>query len=797
MDSRSASSRTWFRTHDELKAFDSLRAPVWVFDVDRHGMWWGNHSALTFWNVGSLSELLARDFSSDSEIVRQRLRQIVDNPRGPESSQETWTLYPLGKPTTVMMDFKPILIDDGRQAVLIEASHPIELDRDPEALRILEAARNTPLLVSTFAPDGRLLAQNPAATACYRREAQPGETSGSSLGDRFVDRAVVEKIQAAIDADAPLELDVEVRTANGQRYHRVAARRGRDPISGETAVVLTEEDITERVEFERDLERANRELNRRVEERTQDLVALNQKITEESERRAESEAALRDQFAFLQTLIDTVPTPIFYKDTAGRYLGFNKAFHLLVGSTNEEIVGKTVTETATGGNLELHERADRALLLEGRGVQTYEISTTDARGERRDVVIHKDATRRGDGSIAGIAGVIVDVTELKRTEAQLRDAQRLEAIGKLTGGVAHDFNNLLTVILGNLELIADMVDGDPEAESLTGAALRAVDRGARLTEQLLAYARKQPLSPEALDLNRFVSEIAGLMERTLGESIEVVTRLAPDLPQAMADSAQLQNALLNLCLNARDALAPAGGRLTLTSGRAWIDEQAATASDLEPGEYLTVTIEDTGSGMSAEVLEQATEPFFSTKEVGQGSGLGLSMAYGFASQTGGGLTIESGPGEGTRVRLFLPRSGDVEGTSPGSADAEAAASTGAKILVLEDDPEVLGYVTACLESMGHAVEKASLGTEALARLRESGSFDLLFTDVMLPGGLSGREVARQAVGLVPGLRVLFTSGYSKDELVHEGRLDPGLELLAKPFRRKDLADAIHRVLGCR
>lgn len=790
----SRGQRTWFRSVDEVLGYNSLKTPIWIFDVDRHCMWWGNESALKFWNAESLEELVQRDYSSDSEVVRTRLRQIVDDRIGHDRAQESWTLFPLGKPITVILDFVPVVIEDGHDAVLIEASYPLDLQKDPEALRILEAARNTPLLVSTFTLEGALLAQNPAAAACYRRGRPTDEGPASSLVNRFEDGEIVSRILASVENDLPFQADTLARTFAGPRSHRVAARRGRDPISGEFVIVLTEEDISDHVELEARLGRVNEELELRVQERTKSLMLLNNELSRQVREREEAEQALRDQFVLLQTLIDAMPAPVFYKDSDGRYLGCNEAFLEYAGTDRAGIVGKSLHEVWPKDLADVCAEADAELFARGN-VQIYEGQIGHGDGVRRDAIFRKAPFYRGDGSIGGIVGVVIDVSERKRAEARLREAQRMEAIGKLTGGVAHDFNNLLTVVLGNLELISLKISDNEQLQQCAQAAFRAVKRGTDLTQQLLAYARQQPLSPRAIDVNSLVEEMTGLLEHSLGETIRITTHLDPEIDHASADISQLQNAVLNLCLNARDAMAEAGGTLTIETEFRTVDGRAEGAlGDLAPNDYIAISVSDTGCGMPPDIREHAVEPFFTTKDLSSGSGLGLSMVFGFAKQSGGTLTIDSEPGRGTRVTLYLPLAGTRAASDEAGTPSEPPPSGRETILVVEDDPDLRFYMETVLKRLGYSVVVAVDGSDALAKLRDGGHIDLLFTDVVLPGGISGKDVADQALAMRPAIKVLFTSGYAEDRISRDGQLDRGVELLPKPFTREALANRLYQML---
>ncbi|ARP97359.1 PAS domain-containing sensor histidine kinase [Bordetella genomosp. 13] len=385
--------------------------------------------------------------------------------------------------------------------------------------------------------------------------------------------------------------------------------------------------------------------------------------------------------------------------------------------------------------------------------------------------------------------------ERAHMEFALRQSQKMEAIGKLTGGVAHDFNNLLQVIGGNLQLLAKDVaaSGNERAQLRLRNALGGVSRGSKLASQLLSFGRRQPLAPTVVNLGRFIRGMDDMLRRALGEGIELETVAAAGLWNALVDTSQIENAVLNLAINARDAMA-GHGKLTIEAGNAALtDAYAARHSDIEPGEYAMLAISDTGPGMPPEVLEHAFEPFFTTKPEGQGTGLGLSMVYGFVKQSNGHIKIYSEPGEGTTVRIYLPR---VRQEEEPAAEIELGPVVGGteNILVVEDDEQVRDTVVAMLSDLGYGILKAKDALSALAIVESGAAIDLLFTDVVMPGPLRSPELARQTRERLPGVAVLFTSGYTENAIVHSGRLDPGIELLSKPYTRETLARKIRHVL---
>ena len=394
------------------------------------------------------------------------------------------------------------------------------------------------------------------------------------------------------------------------------------------------------------------------------------------------------------------------------------------------------------------------------------------------------------------ARVAAEITERQQAEAALQQSQKMESIGKLTGGVAHDFNNLLQVISGNLQLLGKDVASDGRARERISNALSAVERGSRLASQLLAFGRRQPLEPKVVNIGRLVSGMDDMLRRALGEEIEVETMVSGGLWNGFADPIQIENALLNLAINARDAMDGAG-KLTVEVGNAFLDDSySRTHPEVTAGQYIVLAVTDTGSGMTQEVMEQAFEPFFSTKPEGKGTGLGLSMVYGFVKQSGGHVKIYSEVGEGTTIKLYLPRSFQSEDRIANVDNAPATGGT-ETILVAEDDEGVRATVVEMLSDLGYYVLKAKDAQSALTVIESGAHIDLLFTDVVMPGPLRSPELARMARERLPDIAVLYTSGYTENSIVHGGRLDPGLELLSKPYTREALARKVRHVLTIR
>lgn len=394
-----------------------------------------------------------------------------------------------------------------------------------------------------------------------------------------------------------------------------------------------------------------------------------------------------------------------------------------------------------------------------------------------------------------VASHIGRMLENRRMAERLTQSERLKAIGELTGGVAHDFNNLLTIILGNTENLLAKLPETHELRPLVEMTETAAERSADLTRHLLAFARQQPLAPEVIDVGAQIERMSSLLQRTLGEHIQIAIYSEEALWKALVDPAQLESAVLNLCINARDAM-PGGGHLTIELKNVQLDQGYGEGKEaIMPGPYVMLAISDTGSGMPSEVVSRAFDPFFTTKDVGKGSGLGLSMVYGFARQSRGLASIYSEEGQGATVKLYLPRGYSDAALAAEEADDMEIKGGPERILVVEDDDLVRGHVIGQLESLGYDVVSASNARDALGILGRDSQFDLLFTDVIMPGGMNGGELAREARKLCPELPVLFTSGYTDSAIVHHGQLDPGVHLLTKPYRRQALAEKLRETLS--
>jgi signal transduction histidine kinase/ActR/RegA family two-component response regulator len=491
----------------------------------------------------------------------------------------------------------------------------------------------------------------------------------------------------------------------------------------------------------------------------------------------------------LKATMDSVREGVAAFDARGRLRASNASFAASVRLSSADLV--------VGAPLPAERLADAALAERLRDLAaSSRASGRPALGEfatpdGKHVEIFHNPTEHG-----GHVVTLLDVTERHRTEAALRQAQTLETVGRMTGGVAHDFNNLLTVIIGGLGLLRGMVGRDERAHRRIDMMNTAADRASRLIRQLLAFARRQPLRPETVNLAPVIHETLPLLRRAVGEFITVECAVGAGLWNTTVDPAEFQAAVLNLAINSRDAM-PDGGKLTIELANATLDEAYASRhAEINPGQYVLFAITDTGTGMDAATMAQALDPFFTTKPAGEGTGLGLPQVYGLVKQLGGHLKIYSEPGEGTTVKAYLPRSLAQETAAPRAASR--ITMTGREtVLLVDDDDIVRATVGEMLEELGYTVVEASDGEKALVVLQRGDKIDLLFTDVVMPGPLNGRRLADAARKIDPRLRVLFTSGYTENAIVHHGQLDPGVELLSKPYTREELGAKLRRVLDAK
>jgi PAS domain S-box-containing protein len=498
------------------------------------------------------------------------------------------------------------------------------------------------------------------------------------------------------------------------------------------------------------------------------------------------QARARDE---LTTIMDNSVDGLILIDENGAILRFSVPAERIFGYRADEVVGRNIAMLFAAASADTPGEADGAWMGANRLERT---------GRRQDGSLFPVEWSAGeiasDDEGRRFVATVRDITGQKAAEEQLRQSQKMDAIGQLTGGVAHDFNNILTVIIGTIEILAEGVADRPALASITEMIDVAATRGANLTQQLLAFSRKQPLAPRDVDLNLLVTDTAKLLQPTLGEHVEIAVKLDPAAWHAMVDPSQLSTALINLALNARDAM-PNGGRLMLETANVVLEEPwSSPGGDAASGPYVMVAVSDTGTGIPAEFQDRIFEPFFTTKDTGKGTGLGLSMVYGFTKQSRGHIKVYSETGHGTTIRLYLPRGDGQQATDPVDRNATALPGGHETILVVEDDALVRTYVLAQLQNLGYTTLAAANANAALALVESGAAFDLVFTDVIMPGGMNGRQLAGEIRKRCPGASVLYTSGYTEDAIIHHGRLDPDVILLVKPYRKSDLAHKIREAL---
>jgi PAS domain S-box-containing protein len=476
-----------------------------------------------------------------------------------------------------------------------------------------------------------------------------------------------------------------------------------------------------------------------------------------------------------------------------RVIFINSGFTRVTGYLAEETIGRPPRFLA-GPDLDASEvKRLREAIACGQPM------TMTIRGHRKDgktywSEIHLSSIRDNAGKAQFIISIHTDVTARLEAEEKLRQTMKMDALGKLTGGVAHDFNNILTVITGTIEILAGAVADRPQLAAIAKMIGEAAGRGSEITRRLLAFARKQPLQPQETDVNALVADAINLLQPSLGAQTAIEVALEPDTWPALVDPSQLVTALVNLSVNARDAM-PGGGKLTFETGNVMLDESCAgDNSELCPGAYVMIAVSDTGTGIPTEIRDKVFEPFFTTKDERKGTGLGLSMVYGFVKQSGGHLKINSEEGRGTSVKIYLPRAGRYAASSESVTADDPMDASGEVILVVEDDAMVRDYVIAQLKSLGYHTIAAENAAEALRLVERGLTFDLLFTDIVMPGSMDGSELARAVQGLRASVKVLFTSGYTDKAIVRQGRLEPGVLLLQKPYRRGELARMIRTAL---
>ncbi|MEZ5830659.1 MAG: PAS domain-containing protein [Dongiaceae bacterium] len=505
---------------------------------------------------------------------------------------------------------------------------------------------------------------------------------------------------------------------------------------------------------------------------------------------------LQETTTFLDAVIENLPGMLFVKSYPNcRFVLFNRAGEKLLGYNRAELMGRSDYDFFPREEADHFIARDRAVFESGAPQLTEEERITTRYNGVRLLRTTKVPVKDKDGNPQYLLGFSEDITERKTMEAQLRQAMKMEAVGQLTGGVAHDFNNLLGIIVGNLDIAAEYAADNPALREILQEALGGALRGAELTRRLLAFSRNQPLQPAVVDLNQGLPQVATMLRRTLGEQVTIELHPGAGLWPVRVDQAQLDEAILNLAINARDAM-PKGGILSIETCNAELDHEYATRNaEVSPGDYVQLSVSDTGGGMSEDVIEHCFEPFFTTKGIDKGTGLGLSMVYGFVKQSGGHIKIYSELGHGTTVKIYLPRAGGLATgrTRPDAGEPDLSAGSGL-VLMVEDNKDLRTVTVKQLADLGYRTLEAENAKAALELLARHPEIDLLFTDIIMPGGMTGTELAREARRLYPKLKILLTSGYTARAMANGFHDIEGLELLNKPFRKRDLAHKLRSVL---
>jgi PAS domain S-box-containing protein len=749
--------------------FDKNPVAMWVYDVETLDFLEVNDSAVARYGYSrdEFRRMRITDIRPPEDVPR--LQQIVrERGQGLSHSGEWRHLTKDGRQLSVVVSGHGLTFA-GRPASLVSSTDVTERKRAELALRASEAQKGAVIELALDAvllidDRGRIVEFNPAAERIF------GFARAEVLGREMAELIIPER---------------------DRERHRRGIRRYRE--TGEGVMLGKRLELAaikaDGTEFPVELT-----INATYLDGRAIFMGFLRDITD----RKRAETALRDSEGRLRVseeryrhVVDLIQEAVWIHREGTILFANASAARLFGAAAPEALLGRSVFSLLHPDDRARAEERTRRLMTEIRPLPVTEMRLAPLDGRARIAEVHAVPFFQDDQLYVMSAGR--DVTGQREAEAQLLQAQKMEAVGQLTGGVAHDFNNLLTVIIGGLDLALARAPADMRA-TIDGA-LRAAERGASLVQRLLAYSRKQALSPAELDLNSLAAGMEDLLRRTLGEDVEIDLKLSPQLWTAMADRSQVENAILNLAVNARDAM-PHGGKLTIETANIDLDADYASMNEgVMPGAYVMLAVTDTGTGMAADVIERAFEPFFTTKEVGKGSGLGLSMVYGFARQSGGHVKIYSEVCHGTTVRLYLPRH-----VAAGSLAAAATAGTadhpsgGETIVVVEDDPLVRSLAVMQLQELGYRVLEAANGPEAQRILQGGEHIDLLFTDVVMPGGMTGRQLSDAAKARRPHLRTLFTSGYTQDSIIHQGKLDPDVQFLAKPYKKQELAAKVRAVL---
>jgi len=690
------------------------------------------------------------------------------------------TLHRNGKPEQVWMnlDYSPVSDESGQPAgviaIVVETTERVLADRRnaTERRRLAQMFEQGPSFMALLeGPDHRI----EFANSSYLRLIGGRDVIGKTVAEALPDAATQGYVAKLDEVFASGKLISFTGSRYNERYVDFIYQPLKDASGKVTGIFVEGVDVTERKLAEAALKQLNETLEQRIEERTAQLLSKEALIATFYNHSSEYHAVIAET-----------------EDGRFRYDEANPALLRMYGKNRAELIGRRVDEVfppATAAELTAHLRA----CLRGGVPHRYERQNGDA-------IVEAVATPvpAADGKTRVLVISARDITEQRNLEQQLRQSQKMEAVGQLTGGLAHDFNNLLTGITGSLELMERRFEQRrfDEIDRYLYAAKGAAKRAAALTHRLLAFSRRQTLDPKPTDINSLVSDMEELIRRTIGPHINFEFVAAIGLWKTLTDSHQLENALLNLCINARDAM-PHGGRLTVETCNRWIDERSARARDLAAGQYISLCVSDNGTGMSPEVLSRAFDPFFTTKPLGEGTGLGLSMVYGFTRQSGGQTRIYSEEGTGTMVCLYLPRcaEADQEQVLLEEPTPSEQPKIGETVLVVDDEQTVRMLVTDVLEELGYTAIDACDGKAGLQILESKRPIDLLITDVGLPGGMNGRQLADAGTSLRPHLKVLFITGYAENAVIGDGHLKPGMHVLTKPFGMDTLANRITNILN--
>ena len=678
-----------------------------------------------------------------------------------------------------------------RDPVLLREFNEAVAATDPAFSDLIDATRDNPGQTRLFEDIRAQVAQRFAiSTEVHRLQAAGDRAAIAEIVARAQGRAAMRAIEAKFNEAIAVERkQLEERSQRSRTTGRILLAID---LAG-VALILTLASTLIRA-----ASRSSRELANRLSVTKATNESLEAAVAERTEHLVAAHEKLRHSSSVMQTTFQSMAEAVLVIDAQGEVLLSNpaadKKLRYRPGMNIAEVRGLSTMFHADGVTPMAVDEMPATRTLRGEEFNDLEFVARPRDGsDPAHIVVSGHPLRDASGAVSGAALVYHDISAWRETERKLQQSQKLDAIGKLTGGVAHDFNNMLTVITGTTETLVASLKDRPALQHTASLIDQAAQRCTELIQHLLAFARRQPLHPRNVEVNATVADVAKLLRPTLGEQIEITTLLDKNVTFSHVDPSQLANSVLNMAINARDAM-PTGGKLLFETRNVEFDEAYAQANpDVRPGRYIMLAVSDTGSGMPQHVKDKAFEPFFTTKEVGKGSGLGLSMVYGFVTQSGGHVRLYSEEGHGTTIKLYLPPAvGEVEASVP---EVTPVTRGNERILVVEDDTLVRNFVTTQLQNLGYKTVAAADGPAALAQIRNGEPFDLLFTDVIMPGGMTGRQLADEVVKLRPDIKVLYTSGYTDSAIAHHGRLDPGVLLLTKPYRKAQLAHAVRQALG--